>query len=79
MQVAQTVCHLCQEERLPTRVMSSCLSCMSELCRSLGPHTIPLLPSLLPTLLQQLGGAEQKARYMCALSDRISVSPRKFL
>ena len=68
MQVAQTVCHLCQEERLAAKVMSSCLLCMSELCRSLGPHTIPLLPSLLPTVLQQLDGAEDnKARYACII------------
>ena len=64
-QVSQTVCQLCQEEGLASKVMSSSLLCMSELCRSLGPRTIPLLPSLLPTVLKQLDGAEDKSRYVC--------------
>lgn len=72
------MCQLCQEEKLPRKVMSSCLLCVSELCRSLGPHTIPLLPSLLPTVLQQLGGAEDKTRCVCDdyLLDRILTAQR---
>lgn len=37
---------------------------MSELCRSIGPHMIPLLPTLLPTVLKHLGGPYEKARYV---------------
>ena len=70
VQVAQTVCQLCQEDDLSSKVMSSVLLCMSELCRSLGPHTIPLLPSLLPTILKQLDGTEDNARYV---SDCVQV------
>lgn len=34
---------------------------MAELCSVLGPHMIPLLPSLLPRVLQHVG--EVKTRY----------------
>ena len=35
-------------------VLSGCLLCVSALCRVLGPHTIPLLPSLLPLTLSHI-------------------------
>ena len=64
LQVAHVICPLCQVVGASTKVLSTSLLCMSELCRSIGPHMIPLLPTLLPTVLKHLGGAYDKARYV---------------
>lgn len=63
--MAQVIGSLCREERQPSKVMSGCLLCMGELVKSLGPHAIPLLPSLLPSVLKHLSGKKDKARYAC--------------
>jgi len=57
-QVAQVILAVISSENLHPQVHASCLLCMAEFCSVLGPHMIPLLPSLVPCVLQHVGEME---------------------
>jgi len=58
LQVAHTILAIISSENLHPQVHASCLLCVAELCSVLGPHMIPLLPSLVPRVLQHVGEME---------------------
>ncbi len=47
------------EDDLSASLKSSCLLCVADMCVALGPHLLPLLPSLLPLVLAQLDGRKK--------------------
>ena len=59
-QVAEVITAMMSGGDLNPQVYASCLLCAAELCSSLGPHLIPLLPTLVPCAMEYVGEVKER-------------------